>query len=210
MTPTSATAIARFQGEEHEQVDPRVDLIMGIHRSLNAAALADWWSEYPFGEPTALRWLSHRAEPMMGTLLKERRRPNYSDSSARTASRPVDKVTQELHEGLRTLYQSASVHGWDNEGAPPVPQETYERASRFIDELLLHSIKPPELEPTAQGEVVFSWDSDDVEDSFDVVIQPSGEVAIAGIFQGVRVYGTVKLTGEQLRRIADMASWTDR
>ena len=69
-----------------------------------------------------------------------------------------------------------------------VSADTVEHALSFVDALPPGTVEP-NVEPTPQGEIDFAWDNGDR--TFGVVVEPSGELGFAGMYDKVNLYGNV-------------------
>ena len=69
-----------------------------------------------------------------------------------------------------------------------VSADTVEHALSFVD-ALPPGTGEPNVEPTPQGEIDFAWDNGDR--TFGVVVEPSGELGFAGMYDKVNLYGNV-------------------
>ena len=120
-------------------------------------------------------------------------------------------VPDQLTGALSECRQTVSSPNWDEEGARPVEDHTFELAERLLERLPWYGCRIPEIEPTPQGEIVFSWDSvSDEMDSLDVAVLPSGEIAAAGLFGDLKIVGNLERDHKCVKRIVDMVSWTDQ
>ena len=119
-------------------------------------------------------------------------------------NRATGQPTAELDQlATRVMHEN-----WDGTGAPALASETINHASALLGKLPA-SVQAPDVEATVQGEIIFSWDSKDLGDSFDVAMQPDGQMVMAGVFDGVIVKGTVNpKKGKTLGRLADLIRWT--
>lgn len=76
---------------------------------------------------------------------------------------------------------------------PDIDEVTAEWAKKFVN-ALPDDIDEPEVDPTPQGEIDFSWDNDDV--TFGVLVLRSGDLGMAGVFNKMKLHGN--------------ASWKDK
>ena len=133
-------------------------------------------------------------------------------SPVSSPSEPIDQSIPDhrLMDELEEIRQTASVENWDYEDAPALDPEVFEHAEKFIQMLPAHRIiERPTISPTPQGEILFSWDSGTVDDLFDVIVYPSGQIAIAGIFGEIRVHGDVAWDNKSINRVVDLVQWAD-
>ena len=122
----------------------------------------------------------------------------------------IEETRQGLLQALDDIRRSTSTENWDHEDAPPLDPEVFEHAKTFILNLPLSKIDAPDITPNPQGEIEFSWDCGSVEDMFDVAVQSSGQIAIAGIFENVRVHGDVAWDKKSFARVVDLVRWTNQ
>lgn len=122
----------------------------------------------------------------------------------------IEEIRQGLLQALDDIRQSTSMENWDHEDAPPLNSEVFEHAKEFILNLPLSKIDAPDITPNPQGEIEFSWDCGSVDDMFDVAVQSSGQIAIAGIFENIRVHGDVGWDEKSFSRVVDLVQWTNQ
>ena len=133
----------------------------------------------PPSEGEFLLWIGYR-----GTLQAFDRR--VSDQAVR------GKILAKLE----ILQKTVSMPDWDGEGADPVTADTFQLARTFVDQLPADTTAPVDVAATPQGEVELSWEGEG--GSFDLLVLPSGELAISGIYgplspstgEGMNLYGT--------------------
>ncbi|MDE2823230.1 MAG: hypothetical protein OXK79_06970 [Chloroflexota bacterium] len=76
----------------------------------------------------------------------------------------------------------------DSEEWVDVSEDAVRYALLFVDALPFGTDEP-DVEPTPQGEIDFAWDNGTR--TFGVVVEPSGELGFAGIYDKVNLYGNV-------------------
>ena len=76
----------------------------------------------------------------------------------------------------------------DSEEWVEVSEDTVRYALLFVDALPFGTDEP-NVEPTPQGEIDFAWDNGPR--TFGVVVEPSGELGFAGMYDKVNLYGNV-------------------
>ena len=76
-----------------------------------------------------------------------------------------------------------------SEDSTSLDSGTVELAKRFIQELPVHA-DAPAIDSTPRGEIEFSWE-DASWDGLCVLVLPSGDLAISGIFGEIKLHGTV-------------------
>ena len=96
-----------------------------------------------------------------------------------------------IHSGLlplRAEWKDAVIRkiSKDSRNWPDVDEKTAKLAKRFV-KALPDDIEAPDVEPTPQGEIDFSWDDDDV--TFGVMVLPTGDLGMAGMFNEMKLYG---------------------
>lgn len=94
---------------------------------------------------------------------------------------------------LNTLRKHVSKDNWDNEGALPLNTHVFKHAETFVRSLNASEISYPEVDASPQGEIVFSWDSEDYRNIFDVLITPTGRLAFSGMFDKSTLTGNFEL-----------------
>lgn len=109
---------------------------------------------------------------------------------------------------LDTLKKHVSNANWDYEGADPLSERVFKHAEKFTRLIATSGVSQPEIDATPQGEIVFSWDGEDIRGMFDVLILPSGRIAIAGMFDDLTLTGNLEMAQPDIERIIDIAGWT--
>ena len=99
-------------------------------------------------------------------------------------------IQQGLLQDLEQLRQMAGRRDWTGEAAEPLAGQTVGWAETLI-KILPANVDAPDIDATPQGEVDFAREGPDGE-AFDVLVLPSGHLAISGIFGGVHFYGNVE------------------
>lgn len=115
-----------------------------------------------------------------------------------------------LISDLEELKEIVTIENWDKEGAPPLDDRTFSYAEQFIQRLPIDQIKSPDIYATAHGAIVFSWESEEVEDTFEIIILTSGDIATSGIFGTLEVIGRVRWDDKGIRRLCDLILWISR
>lgn len=72
---------------------------------------------------------------------------------------------------------------------PDVSEATARSAKAFVD-ALPDNVDEPDVVPTPQGEIDFSWDNDSM--TFGVLVLPSGDLGMAGMFDEMKLYGNTR------------------
>jgi len=121
-----------------------------------------------------------------------------------------ERARNQLYSSLVDLRDAVSSPDWDGEGAPALDETVFEYAKRFVGLLPFDRIGQPEIDATPHGEIVFSWDSTNVVDSFDILVFSSDRLALAGLFDGVQLSGEMGFDDKSIGRIADLVRWTDQ
>ena len=115
------------------------------------------------------------------------------------------EALSELRNELLELKERVSKPDWDDEGAKPVDESTFKAALEFVKLLSVQQMQETEVDATALGEILLSWDSEDEIDSFNVIVQPSGDISVAGIFDKLKVHGPVD--SSVVSRVFDLLKW---
>lgn len=99
-----------------------------------------------------------------------------------------DTAKQRLCDEVDNLMASAN-HLNLGENSTTLDSGTVELAKRFIQELPLHA-DVPAIDLTLRGEIEFSWELASG-DGLCVLVLPTGNLAISGIFGEIKLHGTV-------------------
>lgn len=102
-----------------------------------------------------------------------------------------------VKQSISSLLQTAGKEDWDGEGALPVVPETVRVAEELVD-FFPAFVDPPEVSASPQGEIDFDW-VESREVMLTVSVCPSGEIAFAGIFDGLRMLGRKPWEDEVIR-----------
>ena len=122
--------------------------------------------------------------------------------------RVVDSAIGQPTTELNQLADRVMQADWDGAGATALSPETIGHATELLESLPA-SLEPPDVDATVQGEIIFSWDSEDLGDTFDVAMREDGQMVMAGVFDGLKLKGTVNPKKEKtLSRLADLIRWT--
>lgn len=97
---------------------------------------------------------------------------------------------------LNALKKSVSSPGWDGEGAESVAEGTFRLARAFLNQLPADVADPQDVDATPQGELEFSWEG--ANGAFSVLVLPSGELAMSGIYGRMRLYGNAEWDRQSL------------
>ena len=156
----------------------------------------------PFQLPNAVhKWIQARSVLMAMAILE---RPLPTLEPPTTPSTPYGQPTTEL----TALANHVLTPNWDGLEAPALDPQTFDYAKEFMANLSA-SVEGPEVDATAQGEIVFSWDSEDSDDTFDVAMCPDGRLALAGIFGEIELKGSVDAHSKKvMSRVHDLIRWT--
>ncbi|MCY4130047.1 MAG: hypothetical protein OXG15_12510 [Gammaproteobacteria bacterium] len=122
----------------------------------------------------------------------------------------IDRLRQKLRDELNELKKSVTFDNWDGEGAPRIQDSAFDNAIQFIESLPIQDINTPDIYATPHGAIVFSWESKDLKDTFEVLLLPSGEIATSGIFDRLEVIGRVERNVKGINRLCDLMSWISR
>lgn len=102
---------------------------------------------------------------------------------------PHGDSRQDLLTELENLEAMAESSKPTDESATLFESGTFEFARRFIEQLPLNTNKP-EIDLTLKGEVEFAWEQASG-DGLCVLVLPSGNLAMSGIFGEIKLHGTV-------------------
>ncbi len=102
-----------------------------------------------------------------------------------------------VKKSINSFLRTAGKEDWDGEGALPVVSETVRIAEELVDFFPVF-IDPPEVSASPQGEIDFDW-VESREIMLTVSVCPSGEIAFAGIFNGLRMLGRKPWEDEIIR-----------
>lgn len=86
------------------------------------------------------------------------------------------------------LLTTAGQEDWDGENALAVSSRTVEIAVKLVD-LFPGFLAPPDVSASPQGEIDFTWDISK-NAMLTVSVCPSDEIAFAGVFKDLKLYGT--------------------
>ena len=119
----------------------------------------------------------------------------------------------DLHDLFRQMENAKEETSGDDgiEGIPAVPvsEATTGYARTFLRLIADTTDENPEIEATPQGEFAFSWHRPNG-DGITVLVLPSGEIALSGIFGRLNLAGTVPWNQEKLPNyVTDTLRWTE-
>ena len=103
---------------------------------------------------------------------------------------------QRLHAQLNDVLSKMEVNQSEVEKLHSLDALTVAFAKRFIDALPIQ-FGEPEIDLTLRGEIEFSWENQ-IGDGLCVLILPSGDLAISGMFGNLKIHGTVDWDKEDL------------
>lgn len=158
-------------------------------------ALAETWPDINKGEETNLRVAFDKAllYSMVATglpLNAPRDNGGFGLEIHRTAEIVIYSTNPWGNYAHQVLDNIASTDISEAEpGTMPVSLDTIEHAKKIVDHLSHQGLSRPDIDATAHGEVVFFWEGPNGEE-FDLLAQPNGEIAIAGTFGRIKMYGS--------------------
>lgn len=92
-----------------------------------------------------------------------------------------------VKQSINKLLRTSGKENWDGEFALPIVPGTVKIAEELVD-FFPALIDPPDVSASPQGEIDFDW-VESREVMLTVSVCPSGEIAFAGIFNGLRMSG---------------------
>ncbi len=93
-----------------------------------------------------------------------------------------------VKQSVAGLLATAGQEDWDGENAPAVSSRTVEIAVKLVG-VLPGFLAPPPVSASPQGEIDFTWDVSE-NAMLTVSVCPSDEIAFAGVFKDLKLYGT--------------------
>lgn len=93
-----------------------------------------------------------------------------------------------VKQSVANLLTTAGQEDWDGENALAVSSRTVEIAVKLVG-LLPGFLAPPNVSASPQGEIDFTWDVSE-NAMLTVSVCPSDEIAFAGVFKDLKLYGT--------------------
>ena len=147
------------------------------------------WENYYLGLSEFLN-SSEKNWPRMKTVSESCTRDILLSSHLIKSHETIQPETREklsIKQSVANLLITAGQEDWDGENALAVSSRTVGIAVKFVD-LLPGFLAPPNVSASPQGEIDFTWDISK-NAMLTVSVCPSDEIAFAGVFKDLKLYG---------------------